>query len=70
MLTADHTRIIDRLDEGHAAMNAAGLGSPALDDFHKLQVQIITESSDPQATIRAMADLMAEGRARTTGAAS
>jgi hypothetical protein len=69
MLTAEHTRIIDQLNEGHAAMTAAGLGSPALDDFHKLQVQIITESDDPQAAIRALADLMAE-HARTTGAAS
>lgn len=60
MLTPAHTRIIDHLKAGHAAMDAAGHGSPALDDFHALQVRIISESPDPEATVRAMTDLMSE----------
>lgn len=35
-VNADAARIIGQLQEGHAAMNAAGLGSPALDDFNNL----------------------------------
>ncbi|MEH0423157.1 hypothetical protein [Streptomyces sp. B21-083] len=60
MLTPAHTSIIEQLEAGHAEMNRAGLGSPALDDFHALQVRIISESPDPEATVRAMTDLMDE----------
>ncbi|MET7779600.1 hypothetical protein ABZU94_29890 [Streptomyces mirabilis] len=65
MTTAAQTRIIAQLKDGHADMCKAGLGSPALDAFHETVIEIVSESPDPQATIRALADLMAEERART-----
>lgn len=67
MTTPAHTRIIEQIKAGHAAMNEAGHGSPALDDFHALVIEIVSESPDPQATVRAMADLMSEhvGKARS-----
>ena len=58
MTTAEHTRIIDQLNEGQAAMNKAGLGSPELDAFHETVIAIVSESPDPWATVRAMADLL------------
>lgn len=36
MTTAVNARITGQLQQGHAAMNAAGLGSPALDDFNNV----------------------------------
>jgi hypothetical protein len=63
MLTADHTRIVNQLREGHAAMNAAGLGSPALDDFNKTVIRIVSESADPAAALRSMVDLLEEDMA-------
>ena len=66
---ADATRIIERLEANHAASNAAGLGSPALDAFHREVVQAVAESPDPQACIREIADLLASERGGTSKAA-
>ncbi|MEU0429423.1 hypothetical protein ABZ235_38800 [Streptomyces canus] len=59
-LSMDATRIIGELDANHAANTAAGYGSPALDAFHQLTIRMVSESPDPRATVRAIADLLGD----------
>ncbi|WDG29696.1 hypothetical protein N7925_15755 [Streptomyces sp. CA-278952] len=56
---ADAARIIAQLREGHAGMNAAGLGSPALDDFSNLLIEMIAEAPDPKFRLHEIAELLA-----------
>ncbi|MEV7387585.1 hypothetical protein [Streptomyces sp. NPDC091215] len=63
------SRIIGELDANHAANIAAGLGSPALDDFHALVVRQIAQAPDPQYRMREIADLIANHRTARTGGA-
>ncbi|MET8824764.1 hypothetical protein ABZX40_17840 [Streptomyces sp. NPDC004610] len=51
--------IIAKLEAGHAVMNAAGLGSAALDAFYDLFVKAVAGSSDPDATVSEMVQLIA-----------
>lgn len=51
--------IIEQLEANHAASNAAGLGSPELDAFHNLLVELVAEAPDPEFRIREIADLLA-----------
>ncbi|MGX9887326.1 DUF6907 domain-containing protein [Streptomyces sp. NPDC002276] len=68
-VSADAARIIEQLEANHAASNAAGLGSPALDAFHREVVQAVAESPNPQACISQIADLLASERGGTSKAA-
>jgi hypothetical protein len=60
-------RIIRHLKEGHAEMNRAGLGSPALDEFNALVIRQVAASSDPKATFDAILQLMHEHQAGAAG---
>ena len=62
-LNAEAARIIGQLQDGHAAMNAAGLGSPALDDFNNLLIEMISESDDPQGTLHHLVELLEQNKA-------
>ncbi|MER7838467.1 hypothetical protein ABTY98_21895 [Streptomyces sp. NPDC096040] len=62
-------RIIGQLNANHTANTAAGLGSPALDDFHNLVIELIAEAADPKARMREIADLIASHRTASTGGA-
>ncbi|MFF0970109.1 hypothetical protein ACWDQO_22330 [Streptomyces sp. NPDC003703] len=69
MTTAVNARIIGQLQEGHAAMNAAGLGSPALDDFNNLLIKMIAEAPDPKFRLREIVELLARERGMTAESA-
>ncbi|UIX29561.1 hypothetical protein [Streptomyces sp. GQFP] len=51
--------IIEQLEANHAASNAAGLGSPELDAFHNLLVELIAEAPEPEFRLREIVDLLA-----------
>lgn len=68
MTTAPATSIIEQLKSNHAANNAAGLGSPELDAFHDLLVELVAEAPDPKFRIREIADLITRGRGKNTEA--
>ncbi|MDQ0776372.1 hypothetical protein QF026_004838 [Streptomyces aurantiacus] len=68
-LNADATRIIGQLQEGHAAMNAAGLGSPALDDLNNLLIEIIAEAPDPKFRLHEIIELLARESGKTAESA-
>ncbi|MFE5396006.1 hypothetical protein ACFQ9U_15810 [Streptomyces sp. NPDC056568] len=59
MTNAVNARLIGQLQEGHAAMNAAGLGSPALHDFFNLLTEMIAEAPDPKFRLREIVELLA-----------
>jgi hypothetical protein len=59
-------RIISQLEAGHAEMNRAGLGSPALDEFNAEIIRQISEASDPAARLNAIVQLMREHQAGAT----
>jgi EAL domain-containing protein (putative c-di-GMP-specific phosphodiesterase class I) len=59
-------RIISQLEAGHADMNRAGLGSPALDEFNAEIIRQIRESDDPRARLNSIVELMREHRAGVT----
>ncbi|MBP5892803.1 hypothetical protein [Streptomyces scabiei] len=63
---ADAARIILQLEKNHAAMNAMGLGSPALDEFNALVIRQVAEADDPAATYDAILQLMRDHRAGAT----
>ncbi|MCF1597338.1 hypothetical protein [Streptomyces muensis] len=68
-LNADATCIIDQLQEGHAAMNATGLGSPALDDFNSLLTKMIAEAPDPRFCLHEIVELLAREPGKTAKSA-
>ena len=68
-VNADAARIIGQLQEGHAAMNAAGLGSPALDDFNNLLTEMIAEAPDPKFRLHEIVELLARERGMTAKSA-
>lgn len=68
-VTADAARIIGQLQEGHAAMNAAGLGSPALDDFNSLLTEMIAEAPDPKLRLHEIVEFLARERGMTAKSA-
>ncbi|MFJ2440488.1 hypothetical protein ACIOWG_08490 [Streptomyces sp. NPDC087658] len=68
-LNADATHIIGQLQEGHASMNAAGLGSPALDDFYNLLTEMITEAPDPKFRLHEIVELLAREPGKTAKSA-
>ncbi|BCL29737.1 hypothetical protein ACFFS2_26750 [Streptomyces aurantiacus] len=57
---ADAARIILQLEQNHAGSNAAGLGSPELDEFQNLIVSLVAEADDPKAVIARLAELLSE----------
>ncbi|MFK0154648.1 hypothetical protein ACIQVK_21555 [Streptomyces sp. NPDC090493] len=59
-LSADAARIIGQLEADQAAANAAGLGDANTDAYYELVTRLVSESPDPKATIRAIADLLGE----------
>ncbi|MEU2777912.1 hypothetical protein ABZ646_34745 [Streptomyces sp. NPDC007162] len=61
-VNAEAARIIGQLQEGHAAMNAAGLGSSALQDFNNLLTEMITEAPDPKFRLHEIVELLARER--------
>ncbi|MFG2938865.1 hypothetical protein [Streptomyces sp. NPDC048282] len=61
-VNAEAARIIGQLQEGHAAMNAAGLGSSALEDFDNLLTEMITEAPDPKFRLHEIVELLARER--------
>ncbi|MFK0154043.1 hypothetical protein ACIQVK_18465 [Streptomyces sp. NPDC090493] len=64
-ISAAADRMIGQLNASHAANVAAGLGSPALDDFHNLVVEMVAEAPDSKARMREIADRLASPRARS-----
>lgn len=68
-VNADAARIIGQLQEGHAAMNADGLGSTALDDFNNLLTEMIAEAPDPKFRLREIVELLARERGMTAKSA-
>ncbi|MGJ5804924.1 DUF6907 domain-containing protein [Streptomyces europaeiscabiei] len=56
----DAARIILQLEQNHTETNAAGLGSPELDEFQNLIVSLVAEADDPKAVIARIAELLSE----------
>jgi hypothetical protein len=57
-LAADTSRILGQLHANHAANTAAGLGSPQMDAFHNLLVDLVAEATNPNSLISEIADLL------------
>lgn len=63
---ASRERIIRQLEDGHAKMNRAGHGSPALDEFNAEVIRQVAGADDPAATFDAIVQLMREHQAGAT----
>ncbi|MFE0673248.1 hypothetical protein [Streptomyces sp. NPDC058867] len=68
-VNADAARIIGQLRQGHTAMNAAGLGSPALDDVNNLLTNMIAEAPDPKFRLHESVELLAREPRKTAKSA-
>jgi len=68
-LSADAVRIIGRLQEIHASMNAAGLGSPALDAFINLLGEMTAAAPDPVSHFHEIVELMTQAHGETAESA-
>lgn len=55
-------RIIEQLKANHADAVASGLGSPDLEEFHRLVVDSVSEAEDPRARFAEITRLLSERR--------
>ncbi|MFI1726905.1 hypothetical protein [Streptomyces sp. NPDC020489] len=63
--TSHSARAVAQLDANQAAMNAAGLGSTTLDEFFNVVRKQVAESTDPDGTLGAIAQLIISHCAKT-----
>ena len=68
-ISTEAAEIIEELEAGHAATNAAGRGSPQLDVCHDFIVELIAEAPDPVSRLAEIVDVLARVRADHKGLA-